>query len=495
MNTLLQLPVIRTLKAKGLLFVVVLLPVVAGVLLAGALEEEATPIGGEEPRVIERPTPGLLSIRPDLEKTPLSYQADYWAQLADGAINQLVLIGPDRVPGLVMDAGYVLTSTAAVAPVAAPPEPPEVIGAAPTDDVPLPENDPAADSADEPQADDAANDADPAEGEDTPATTPDDAPAESTGPGLLAIDWDAGLALFELGDPATATPFELGDETELHPGSFTAAVTRTITGRVQLTPGYFSAAGPPATSDAGPDVAVALPDTTLVAALIDLDGGLVGAAFRRPDGVDLLSTDDILDAVTRLSQRPVCYPILTTDVSEEIYSLFDITNGVAVERVRPRAFPAEPAIRPGDVLLEWNDELISSVDQFQELYRRHRTGDVVEFVALRGTRRVTGSTVVPDRYCRPYLEDTSTEVPRLGLALIWSNDEAAWDIAWVTPTGAADVAGLLPDDRILTVNGRELAERNVVRTLERLIQREPAIVFTIQRGERARLLAITPSEP
>lgn len=508
MNALLQLPIVRTLYARGLLFVVLLIPVVAAVLLAGALEEEPTPAQREEPPAVERSPPGLLSIRPDLEKTPLAYQAEYWDQLAEGAANRLVLIGPDRVPGLVLERGYVLTSATAVAPDAETPPPaiqPANAGgtdavAEGTPDSPNSTDAPAAPVSTEStsaERDGSGTAGGEATGTDTAAEPVDEAPSES-GPGLLGVDWDAGLALFELGDPATASPFEIGDASELHPGAFTAAVTRGTSGRMQLTPGYIAAAGGPAATGGGapatPDIAIALPEATEVAALIDLDGGLVAAAFQHDGAVDLLTTTQLFDAMARLRERPVCYPIVTADLSDEIYGLLDISNGVAVERVRVQAFRTEAPVRPGDVLLEWNGEAVSSVDQFQELYRGHRTGDIAEFVALRGTRRVAGRLVVPDRHCRPLPEDVATEIPRLGMALVWSPDHSTWAVVRVTPDGPAATAGLRAGDRVLTVNGRELAERNVLRTLDRLILRAPAILFTIERDARVRFLAVTPSD-
>lgn len=500
MNALLQLPIVRTLYARGLLFVVLLLPVVVAVLLAGAFEEEPTPDRAEEPQVAERPTPGLLSSRPDLEKTPLAYQAEYWAQLAEGARDRLVLIGPSRVPGLVLARGYVLTSSAAVSPDAEVP--------APAADSDTPES--SAEATDEQPASPSATEAPPAaqapEEEPAPeaaaaeeivAASGDTSVANDTGPGLLGVDWDAGLALFELGDPATAQPFEVGNESELHPGAFTAAVTRGKSGRMQLTPGYIAAAGGPASgagNPATPDIAIALPESTEVAALIDLDGGLVGAAFRHGDSIDLLPTSRLFDAMSRLRQRPVCYPIVTADLSDEIYGLLDIANGVAVERVRAQAFRQEASIHPADVLLKWNDQSISSVDQFQELYRGLHTGDVATFVVLRGTRRVEGQLVMPDRHCRPLPEDVATEIPRLGLAIVWSHEESTWSVARVTPSGPAATAGVTAGDRIITVNGRTLAEGNVLGTLQRLILREPAILFVVERDGRVRFLAVTPSE-
>ncbi len=492
MNWLLQLPVIRSLHARGLLFVAVLLPLVAGVLLAGAMESEPTPDRQDSTAPTERSGPTLLSLRPDLEKTPLSYQSDYWEQLGQGVLDHLVLMGPRRIPGIVVEPGLVLTSALAVEPMATPPPP--------RDDPPEPGDAPANDEPPSPQEEQP-------EAGDIPV---DDAAAAGereevpSGPGLVAVDWDEGLALFRLGDPATAPTFAPADASEFHPGAFAAAVTRTSSGRMLISPGYVTdvEAGSDATSaqPASIDVALVLSDDTPVAAVVDLDGDLLGAAIRRGDEVRLLAGQELAATMTRLKEGRQCYPIESADISDEIHALLGVPNGVAIERVRAKAFVAEPTLRPGDVLIEWDGEIVSSVDQLLELYHRHQVGESVRHVVLRGTRRVTGSSILPDRHCRPLPVVDELALERLGFAITMTEasatagpaEAATWQVTRLEPGGPAEASGLTPGDLIVAANGRGLPERTARRTLERLAQGTRAIVFTVQRDGRVKLLAVAP---
>lgn len=516
MNWLLQLPVIRSLHTRGLLFVAALVPLVAGVLLAGALEEQPAPSSQQSQPPSERPSPGLLSIRPDLEKTPLSYQSDYWEQLGEGALRHLVLMGPLRLPGVVVEPGLVLTTAAAVDPMATPPpaaEPTEAGDASPDAAEPSPESsdgDVAPTTPDADQAveagpgDDSADGARDADVDDEAGVDESTADPDEPGAGLVAVDWDEGLALFRLGDPATAPAFTTADAAQVHPGALAAAVTRTASGRLQVSPGHVTRVEPSADVANGVpaslSVAFVLPEDVPVAAIVDLDGDLLGAAIRHGGDVRLLAGQQLTATMDRLKTSGPCYAVEAADISDEIHALLSVTNGVAIERVRTKAFLAETALRPGDVLLEWNDEAVSSVDQFHELYRLSRVGDTIDHVVLRGTRRVSGSSVLPDRHCRPLPEVDDLELERLGLAIVSvapvgpDGGSPAWQVTRVEPDGPADEAGLTPGDRIVAANGRELLERTVRRTLERLSQDPRAIVFTVQRDGRVKLLAVTPPD-
>ena len=112
MRFFLQLPIVGRLHAKRLLFPVIVLLAVAGVLTHGALRGEApaeeVPAPSPSPAAPVRTT--FPTLRPNLEKTPLTYVADYWLQLADHARPKLVLLGEERKPGIVIAPGLVLTS-------------------------------------------------------------------------------------------------------------------------------------------------------------------------------------------------------------------------------------------------------------------------------------------------------------------------------------------------------------------------------------------------
>ena len=110
MRFFLQLPIVGRLHAKRLLFPVIVLLTVAGVLAHGALRGEAPAEEVPAPSAAEPVRPTFPILRPDLEKTPLTYVADYWLQLADRARPKLVLLGEERTPGIIIAPGLALTS-------------------------------------------------------------------------------------------------------------------------------------------------------------------------------------------------------------------------------------------------------------------------------------------------------------------------------------------------------------------------------------------------
>jgi len=493
------------LHAKGVLWVAVLVVLVIGVLLGGALETTPTPTRGPSTSRAERAAPTRLSIRPDLEKTPLAYQADYWEQLGRQALPHLVLIGPNRVAGIVVEPGLVLTSASAVEPMATRTvREPNVGDDATSDD----------DSADAPTADsnDPADTSRPSGPEEAAPPdegrggSPDGAPP---GPGLVAVDWDDGLALYRLGDPATASTFAAADPTSFVPGSFAIAVTRKFDGGVQLTPGHVTDVT--RSDGAIPDamrMSLEMAEDTRAAAVVDLDGDLLGAAIRTERGVRVLAGGELSAAVARLKLGLPCYPIETSDLSDELLALLDVGNGVIIERIRDSAFLDDPSLEPGDVLIEWSEDPVSSVDQFLELYRSHAAGERVAHVVLRAGRRVRGASVVPDRHCRPLSADDALELTSIGLTLVWSDasEDAvgsasrssafspAWVATQVSPGSPAATGDFMVGDRIVAVNSRPLAKGTARRTLTRLVEGRRAIVFGVRRDGRAKLLAVTPPD-
>ena len=97
-RSILDLPGIRELHSRKLLFPVVVLLVVAAVLLQGAL----SPAVQESAEAATEPAPAPPSFRPDFEKTPLAYTADYWLQVGEQWRPHIVLIGRDQAPAVVV---------------------------------------------------------------------------------------------------------------------------------------------------------------------------------------------------------------------------------------------------------------------------------------------------------------------------------------------------------------------------------------------------------
>ena len=230
---LLQLPGARHLHERQLLFPALVLIVVAGVLIHGALDREraaraerGNAEGAEgqsvdaEPRDAGPPLRARprarLSLRGDLEKTPLTYFSDYWAQLAAEMGAHLLELGAPGQSGLVIEPGLAVTSVEvadALEAVAARAR----LAAAASETTETAEN---------------------GDG-DTDTDTGTDA-WTMVSSGVRAVDRTAGLALVEV--DAALPPFVEGNPLALPSGSYVGAVTLDVSGAPSITPGYLVSA-------------------------------------------------------------------------------------------------------------------------------------------------------------------------------------------------------------------------------------------------------------
>ena len=98
-RSILDLPGIRELHSRNLLFPAVVLLAVVAVLLHGAFAPPVHEESAEEPRNRLALPPAF---RPDYEKTPLAYTADYWLQVGEQWRPHIILIGSDLTPAIVV---------------------------------------------------------------------------------------------------------------------------------------------------------------------------------------------------------------------------------------------------------------------------------------------------------------------------------------------------------------------------------------------------------
>ncbi|MDH3731665.1 MAG: PDZ domain-containing protein, partial [Acidimicrobiia bacterium] len=349
-------------------------------------------------------------------------------------------------------------------------------------------------------------------------------PEESGPPRLRAWDEDIGLALFEVAG-VNGQAFTLSDPRGLPSGSYLGAVTLDEKGRPTIAPGYLvTTVGGPGTegrqdgvrlgggegsavSDDGGDlvVSMALPSTLSAAAVLDLDGGMVGFAYRSPRGPRVVTTTRMLALVDALQTETICRSIEVSALADEVRQRLGLDSGVLVEYVVVEAFAPEPSLQPGDVLLEWGGTPLESVEQFMQLYDAQAPGSLVRYRVLRGQRRLTGGTVMPARDCVPVRSDP-VRLPRFGLAAGWmsadgadaaENDDgvtAGWRVVAVAHEGPAATAGVEEGDWLVSVDGRAVDDRRDRSLLEEAATSEDLLLLSLRRGDRAKLVAVGPSE-
>ena len=246
------------------------------------------------------------------------------------------------------------------------------------------------------------------------------------------------------------------------------------------------------------DVSIPLPVATEAAAIVDLDGNLLGVSLRLRDGVHALTSGHALRIVERLREKPFCHSLEVIALPPAVRELLSIEGGVLLERVRREAFVPEPSILAGDVLLEWGGETVSDVDHFRELYEQEVAGALVRYRVLRDRRRVSGGTVMPDASCRP-VGEPPVVFPAVGVRLRWTDprgegpEDRALRVVAVDPDGPARRAGLTEDDWLTALDGRPVDQQLVDRLFGGFETRRGAMLVKVWRAGRVRLLALQPA--
>ena len=495
MKFLLGLPVVRTLHQRQLLFPVLVLIIVAAVLLEGTLER-SRPAQANEGESFNEPVPRAI-IRAGLDKTPLVYVSDYWNQLAEGARPKLTAIGSSGTPAILVGPGLALTILEPAL---------EVVAARDRARLTLVDPEPVSEQPEDPVEDTATEVGSDPEDVVAPGApdgsvvgegdVPGRAPSEESGPHRLR-SWDdeIGLALFDV-DTQNDTAFTLSDPRILPSGSQLAAVTLDTNGRSTITPGYL------VTAHSGPNggklvVSMDFPATLSIAAVVNLDGALVGVAYGTPDGPRVVTSTEMLGLLEALQTETRCRGVSVSDLSADVRSLIDVEVGVLVELVDTAAFEPQASLRGGDILIEWGGKPIDSAEQFMEFYDGQEPGSLVSYRAVRDRRRVTGGVVMHATDCRP-LGPEPVRLPRFGLAVQWMPEQdeptatAGWMVVAVAIDGTSATAGVDEHDWLVALDGQKLDRERDRSLLEAAAASDDALLLSLLRDGRAKLVAVLP---
>ena len=455
-----RLPVIGFLHRRGLLFPMVLIPVVAAVLVQGALQRSAPPPAAAAPVPEPVASEPVRRIARTLDKTPLTYFADYWAQLAERTGPWLTVMGPGAAPALIVGPRLVLTTIDPALEVLAARDRAGLAGAV------------------------------------------DDQAALAGPEGFRLRGWDEeiGLAVFDvLGDDRA--PFTLTDPHALPSGSYVGVVTLSRAGEPVVAPGYLVGATSGAdelANESDLTISADLPETLAIAAVVDLDGALLGLVYRAPAGRRVVSSTGLLRLIERLQAETVCRGIEVTDLDDAVREALVLEGGVLIEYVHREAFVPEPSLRGGDILVEWAGERLQSAAQFQLLYDGETPGALVRYRVLRNRRRISGGTIVPDGDCRP-VGPRGVRLAARGLALEWVPGAAdgpaagpGWLVAAVAEGGPAAAAGVAEGDWLVAIGGRGVGTADDRDAIAAAADRAEPLLLQLRRGDRARLVAVAP---
>jgi serine protease Do len=239
------------------------------------------------------------------------------------------------------------------------------------------------------------------------------------------------------------------------------------------------------------EVSIDFPRSIRAAAIVDLDGNLVGAAFDIGESLRLLSARTLDRIVERLRTRAFCHAVEVTELDDRVKSLLGVSGGVLVARVRESSFLPGPSILEGDVLLAWDGQPIATPEEFRGFYEAQTPGTLVAYELRRGRSRLRGRTAMPGPDCRPAAR-SPMQLSRMGMTIGWTEEpEPAWAVSTLTPGGPAARAGVELRDLVLEVDGLPLL-RGGMEALQRFERRPRALPLLVRRDRRVRLLAVSP---
>ncbi len=142
--------------------------------------------------------------------------------------------------------------------------------------------------------------------------------------------------------------------------------------------------------------------------LVDVDGRVIGinTAIADPGSannigfaISISSARPVLDDLRAGRTPQIAYMgVYTETVTPGLVRLrgLDATAGAYVAVVTPRAGAERAGIRRGDVMIEVDGVRVQSNDDVVRIVRKHRPGDRLEVVALRGDRRETFEVTLGD---------------------------------------------------------------------------------------------------
>ena len=463
---ILNLPGIRSLHERQLLFPVAVIFVVAVVLVDGAIdrteqvERDASNPSSNTLVLQPSPSPPRPLLRGDLEKTPLTYVADYWSQLSASVGGKLIGIGRTQISGVVFESGLAVTTVAGADTLEV--ERARMLLA--REAVVVAESSVSGERSDYPS--------------------------------VRAIDRASGLAVVEI--ESSYEPFTVADVSQIPSGSYVGAVSLERAGRPVIAPGYLVSLQrelEPGRRENDLRTSL-LPPRRGVSAVVDLDGALVGVMYGSPNGPRSLTVGSLRRVIDSMAQTEPCRAIAVSPIDEQALPLLGVDRGLLVADVVEEAFVPEPSLQSGDVLLDWAGEPITTVDNFIERYDAAGAGELVRYRVLRGRRRVDGGTVLPDTECRAS-RPISIRLVSLGIILSWLEGAATsdgWTVDIIADGGYADAAGIAEGDVLSAINGVSLDNVEQRSILERLSLDDGPQIVTLRREGQSRLVVIRDRE-
>ena len=222
-------------------------------------------------------------------------------------------------------------------------------------------------------------------------------------------------------------------------------------------------------------------------AILSRSGGNIGIGFAIPVNMARSIMDQLLKyGSVKRGLLGVNIYSLTPDVAKSL-GLAN-TQGVLVSQITEGSAAEKAGIKAGDVITGINGQTIKSNSELRNSIGLSRVGDKLDVALIRERKPLHVIAVINDvprpaaapvKNVPPVAHDASVVHPSLIGATLADAPDGGVLLRSVEPHSAAELSKMRSGDRIVSANGRTIAN---VKELKEAAKRGGALVLTIQRG-------------
>ena len=327
---------------------------------------------------------------------------------------------------------------------------------------------------------------------------------------LVATDHSRMLVLLKVEVDEKLTPPTVAPEKEMQVGQWSLALGRTFEGdRPNVSVGIVSALNRIFGKAVQTDAKVS--PANYGGPLIDIQGRVMGVLVPlsprgtgKVAGVEwydsgigfAIPLDHIMTVVPKLMKGKDLHPGI---IGVNLRAGHQFANPAVIAAARPNSPAAEAGFKTGDKIVEIDGVKIIRQSQVKEALGHRYAGETVHIAVIRGKERIERDLKLVDKvqaYERPFLGVLPLRVAAAPSSEKEDGDkkdapaenggEAGVVVRYVYRESGADVAGIEPGDRIVSVDGRPVADREALREAIGALQRGEKTKIGIRRGDNDR---------
>ena len=321
---------------------------------------------------------------------------------------------------------------------------------------------------------------------------------------IVGSDSGTDIALLKV-EPDNLTDMPIGDSDNVRVGDFVIAIGNPYGLDNTVTSGIVSALGRTGINQGGFENFIqtdaSINPGNSGGALVNMDGeliginsmifsrsgGNVGIGFAVPTEIASSIMGQILDfGEIRRGLLGVNFDNIDREIAKTLD--LDVEGGALITRVFPESAAEKAGLKVGDIIVEVNDETITSGTELRNTIGLMRSGDIVDLRYLRDNKSHTTSAKLGQ------LEDQllAGEDIHLGLsgasfARSSTSSDSGVEVSEVEEGSPAAQRGLRSGDVITAVNRTLVRD---LRDLQTIAQNNRILFLLIQRGERSLMLQI-----